>query len=191
MRRSLPEAPAALDIRWAKWSVLTRSGQGTESIAELGRIAKIDVRNPLVHLRLAQELRKLDRLEESLESYKKAVDLAPGFPQLAISVGPGDDSTSWIIKARTDDVQYVLHNAVSRFSARTPCQESARTNRMETPSIEAGASTQFMTKDMTGAQRKEWASIRAEAWNLFSMGRYRGSRADLSTNAGSSIPMML
>ena len=26
---------------------------------------------------------------------------------------------------------------------------------------------------MTGAQRKEWASIRAEAWRLFSMGRYQ------------------
>ena len=73
----LAKAPAALDVRWAKWSVLTRSGQGEESIAELGRIARIDVQNPLVHLRLAQELRKLDRLEESLESYKKAVELVP------------------------------------------------------------------------------------------------------------------
>src|SRR4029077_14759669 len=70
-------APAALDVRWAKWSVLTRWGQGEESIAELRRITRIDVRNPLVHLRMAQELRKLDRLEESLESYTQAVELAP------------------------------------------------------------------------------------------------------------------
>jgi len=30
-----------------------------------------------------------------------------------------------------------------------------------------------LTRDMTGAQRKEWASIRAEAWQLFSTGRYQ------------------
>jgi predicted Zn-dependent protease len=73
----LAKKPTALNVRWAKWSVLTRWGQGEESIAELRRIAQIDIQNPLVHLRLAQELRKLDRLEESLESYKKAVELAP------------------------------------------------------------------------------------------------------------------
>ncbi|MEP6935251.1 MAG: tetratricopeptide repeat protein, partial [Nitrospirota bacterium] len=55
----LAQIPTALDVRWAKWSVLIRSGQGEESVAELGRIAEFDVQNPLVHLRLAQELRKL------------------------------------------------------------------------------------------------------------------------------------
>ena len=73
----LAMTPTALDVRWAKWSVLVRSGQGEKSIAELGRIAGVDVQNPLAHLRLAQDLRKLDRLEESLESYKKAVELVP------------------------------------------------------------------------------------------------------------------
>ena len=82
-------------------------GTGEESIAELRRIARIDGQNPLVHLRLAQELRKLDRLEESLESYKKAVELVP-------------DLLAWrltLARARFDvldyegadrDVQYVL-----------------------------------------------------------------------------------
>jgi tetratricopeptide (TPR) repeat protein len=90
---------------------LIRSRQGEESIAELGHIARIDSQNPLVHLRLAQELRKLNRLEESLESYKKAIELAP-------------DVLGWrlaLARARFDvldyegaesDVQYVL-NSVS------------------------------------------------------------------------------
>src|SRR5262249_10330595 len=65
----LATEPTALDVRWAKWSVLVRSGQGDESIAELRRIAGIDSRNPLIHLRLAQELRNLNRLEESVVSY--------------------------------------------------------------------------------------------------------------------------
>ena len=74
---ALVQQPGALEVRWAKWSVLLRWGQAAESLAELQRIAQVDNRNPLVHLRLAQELRKLDRLEESLESYQRAVALAP------------------------------------------------------------------------------------------------------------------
>ncbi len=73
----LVRAPTSLDVRWAKWSVLTRWGQGEESIAELQRMAQIDGQNPLIHLRLAQELRKLDRLEKSLTFYARAVELVP------------------------------------------------------------------------------------------------------------------
>src|SRR5207237_8608556 len=65
----LARKPTALDVRWAKWSVLLRSGQGVEAIAELQRIAQVDVQNPLIHLRLAQELRNLARNRESLEQY--------------------------------------------------------------------------------------------------------------------------
>jgi len=57
--------PSALDVRWAKWSLLVRSGQGEQSVEELRRIAAVDTRNPLIHLRLARELRKLDHLETS------------------------------------------------------------------------------------------------------------------------------
>jgi tetratricopeptide (TPR) repeat protein len=166
----LARTPAALDVRWAKWSVLTRSGQGKESIAELGRIAGIDVRNPLVHLRLAQELRKLDRLEESLESYQKAVELAP-------------DLLGWrlaLARARFDvldyqgadaDVQYVLHTMPPGSPLELPAKNLL--SQINGTSIDRGRRFDpVLTKDMTGAQRKEWASIRAEAWRLFSMGRY-------------------
>ena len=59
---ALAQQPTSLEVRWAKWSVLIRWGQANESLAELQRIAQLDARNPLVQLRLAQELRKLDRL---------------------------------------------------------------------------------------------------------------------------------
>jgi len=168
--RVLARTPTALDVRWAKWSVLVRSGQGEESIAELGRIARVDVQNPLVHLRLAQELRKLDRLEESLESYKKAVELVP-------------DLLGWrlaLARARFDvldyqgagaDVQYVLH----KMSPGSPLELPAKNllSQINGTSIDRGRRFDpVLTKDMTGAQRKEWASIRAEAWRLFSTGRY-------------------
>ena len=74
---ALVENPDALDVRWARWSVLVRSGHPDEAIEELRRIAQADAANPLVRLKLAQELRKLDRLEESLEPYRKSVELAP------------------------------------------------------------------------------------------------------------------
>jgi len=167
----LARAPTSLDVRWAKWSVLIRSGQGEESIAELGRIAGVDVQNPLVHLRLAQELRKLDRLEQSLESYKKAVELAP-------------DLLGWrlaLARARFDvldyqgadaDVQYVLHKLPPGSPLELPAKNLL--SQINGTSIDRGRRFDpVLTKEMTGAQRKEWASIRAEAWNLFSMGRYR------------------
>ena len=167
----LARTPTALDVRWAKWAVLIRSGQGEESIAELGRIAGIDSQNPLVHLRLAEELRKLDRLEESLESYKKAVELVP-------------DLLGWrlaLARARFDvldyqgadaDVQYVLH----KLPPGSPLELPARNllSQINGTSIDRGRRFDpVLTKEMTGAQRKEWASIRAEAWRLFSTGRYQ------------------
>ena len=167
----LARTPTALDIRWAKWSVLTRSGQGEESIAELRRIARVDVQNPLVHLRLAQELRKLDRLEESLESYKKAVELVP-------------DLLGWrlaLARARFDvldyqgadaDVQYVLHEVPPGSPLELPAKNLL--SQINGTSIDRGRRFDpVLTKEMTGAQRKEWASIRAEAWRLFSTGHYR------------------
>lgn len=167
----LARTPTALDIRWAKWSVLTRSGQGEESIAELGRIARVDVQNPLVHLRLAQELRKLDRLEESLESYKKAGELAP-------------DLLGWrlaLARARFDvldyqgadaDVHYVLHKVPPGSPLELPAKNLL--SQINGTSIDRGRRFDpVLSKDMTGAQRKEWASIRAEAWRLFSTGRYQ------------------
>ncbi len=167
----LAKTPTALDVRWAKWSVLTRSGQGEESIAELGRIAGVDVQNPLVHLRLAQELRKFDRLEESLESYKKAMELAP-------------DMLGWrltLARARFDllnyegaeaDVQYVLHKVPPGSPLELPAKNLL--SQINGTSIDRGRRFDpVLTKDMTGTQRKEWAAIRAEAWRLFSTGRYQ------------------
>jgi tetratricopeptide (TPR) repeat protein len=163
--------PTSLDVRWAKWSVLTRWGQGEESVAELQRIAQVDDRNPLVHLRLAQELRKLNRLEESLDSYKKAVDLVP-------------DLLGWrlaMARARFDlldyegadrDVEYVLQ----KLPPGSPLESQAETLRsvIHGTSQDRGRRFQpvFSQEGVTPAQLKEWAFIRADAWRLFIAGRY-------------------
>lgn len=167
---ALAQQPTALDVRWAKWSVLLRWGQAAESLAELQRIAQIDLRNPLVHLRLAQELRKLDRLEESLESYRNAVALAPDLPGWRLAMA----------RARFDlldyrgadaDVRYVL----SHVPPGSPLELPARNQLAQHyESMERGRRfVPELTPDASEHQLKEWAAIRADAWNLFSTGRYQ------------------
>lgn len=167
----LARMPAALDVRWAKWSVLVRSGQGDEAIAELQRMALIDARNPLIHLRLAQELRKLDRLEESLDSYKKAVELVPDLLgwRLALARARFDVLD---YQGAEEDAQDVLH----KIPAGSPLELPAKNllSQINGTSIDRGRRfNPVLTRDMTEAQRKEWASIRAEAWRLFSTGHYQ------------------
>jgi tetratricopeptide (TPR) repeat protein len=168
----LATQPTSLDVRWAKWSVLIRWGKGEESIDELRRIAQIDDRNPLIHLRLAQELRKLNRLEESLESFKKAVELVP-------------DLLGWrLAMARTrfdlldyegadGDVDYVLQ----KLPPDSPLASQAETLRsvIHGTSQDRGRRFEpvFSQEGVTPAQLKEWAFIRADAWRLFVAGRYQ------------------
>lgn len=166
----LSAQPAALDVRWAKWSVLVWWGQDNEAIAELRRIAHIDRRNPLIHFRLAQELRKIDRLEDSVESYHQAVHLMP-------------DMLSWrlaMARAQFDVLDYqgaeaevraVLERLTPGSLLEIPARnqlaqlyESMDRGRRFTPALTAGA---------TESQLREWAAIRADAWKLFSAGRYQ------------------
>jgi tetratricopeptide (TPR) repeat protein len=168
---ALAGKPTALDIRWAKWSVLIRSGQAEESIAELRRMAQIDARNPLIHLQLAQELRKLDRLEESLESYKKAVDIVPELLGWRLSMA----------RARFDildyqgaeaDVQYVLDKIRPGSPLELPAKNLLSVIYGESQERGRRSDTVLTPKGVTEAQLREWAFIRADAWNLFSAGRY-------------------
>lgn len=161
--------PAALDVRWAKWSVLIRSGWGQESIAELQRIAQIDSRNPLVHLRLAQELRNLDRLDESLEPYKKAVELVPDV--LGWRLGMARARFDLLdFQGANEEVQYVLQ----RVPPGSPLELPAK-NLLTMISVSMAQSRRFEAippSPVTPAQRKEWAMIRADAWRLVVAGRY-------------------
>lgn len=167
---ALARDAAALDVRWAKWSVLVRWGQSDEAIAELRRIAQVDARNPLIHLRLAQELRKLDRLEESLEAYQKAVTLRPELLgwRLALARARFDVLN---YQGADADVQYVLDHVpphsplvLPAKNLRSVIYESMDRGRRFAPAL---------TPDTSASQLREWASIRAQAWNLFSAGRYQ------------------
>lgn len=164
-------SPDALAIRWAKWSVLLRSGKVEEAITEFQHIAKQDVGNPLVPLRLAQELRKVDRLEESVEWYTKAVDHVPNMLgwRLALARAKFD-----ILDGRgaRDEVKGIL----KMVDPGSPEEVAARSllSVVYGATKERGRRYQYIfSPEGTSAERKDWALIRAESWRLVEAGRYQ------------------
>lgn len=168
--RALAAEPTALDARWAKWGVLVRWGREDEAISELRSIAKIEANNPLIHWRLAQELRKLDRLEESLESYTRAVELMPELLGWRLALA----------RARFDvldyagadaDLQYVLQH----LAPGSPLELPAKNQLAQLyESMDRGRRfTRVLTPEATADQLKAWAALRSDAWKLFEAGRYQ------------------
>lgn len=166
----LSAAPDALDVRWAKWSVLLRSGEAAEAIAELKQIAHLDNRNPLVHLQLAHELRKLDRLEESLTAYQQAVALAPEL--LGWRLGLARARFDLLDYAGAEgDIRYVL----DRIAPGSPLEVPAQ-NLLTAVYSSQDRGRRFepqTTPDATAPQLREWADTRGEAWNHYSAGRFQ------------------
>jgi tetratricopeptide (TPR) repeat protein len=167
--KGLAAHPDALPARWAKWSVLARSGQNEDALEELRRIATIDPKNPLVQLRLAQDLRRLDRLEESLTAYAIAVELAP-------------DLLGWrlaLARARFDVLDYQgadaeVQTVLDHMPAGSPLELPAKNLRTVIyESMDRGRRyAPALTPETTASHLKEWAALRGEAWKLFAAGRY-------------------
>ena len=168
----LGRQPTALDVRWAKWSLLVRSGYGDESIEELRRIALIDTQNPLIHFRLARELRKLDRLEASLESYKQAVALAPEMHAWRLALARARfDVLDY--EGASNDVQYVLDRIPPGSPLELPAHTLVTVFHGHSQDRGRRFDPVFTPKDITPDQLKQWALMRADAWRSFVAGRYR------------------
>ncbi len=167
----LKDSPEYLPARWAKWSVLTRIGKGDLAINELQHIAGYLPRNPLIPLRLAQELRKLDRLEESVEWHKKAVALIPNMPGWRLNLGRALFDVLRYEEARKE-VQQVLQQVPHG----SPVEMAARNLLMITygATKERGRRYQpIFSPGGTAEERKRWAMIRHQGWEHFAKGRYR------------------
>ena len=165
----LRETPGALDVRWAKWSVLIRAGEEEHALAEFERIAQLDADNPLAPLRMAQEYRRLDRLEESVKWYKKAVAMVPDVPgwRLAYARVRFDVLDG---RGARDEVNRVL-NMVPPDSPEAAAARSLM-SVIYGATKERGRRFEPIFTDGSAAERKEWASLRADAWRLFQAGRY-------------------
>ena len=94
------QLPAALNVRWAKWSVLVRSGQVEEAVIELQRIAGIDPRNPLIFTAGAgtPQVGPTGRRLRGLQERRGA---RTGHAQLALGLARARGSTFWITKERS------------------------------------------------------------------------------------------
>jgi tetratricopeptide (TPR) repeat protein len=168
----LGRQPAALDVRWAKWSLLVRSGRGDESIEELRRIASIDTQNPLIYFRLARELRKLDRLEASLDSYKQAVAVAPEMYAWRLALARARfDVLDY--EGAASDVQYVLTHIPDGSPLELPANTLVTVFHGHSQDRGRRFDPVFTPKDITPDQLKQWALMRADAWRMFVAGRYR------------------
>jgi tetratricopeptide (TPR) repeat protein len=167
--RVLAKKPTALEVRWAKWGALVRSGDEQAAIAELRRIAEIDAQNPLVHLRLAQDLRKLDRLEDAVESYQKAVSLAPHLLSWRLGLARARfDVLDY--RGAKEEVEYVLKNLPPGSALEVPARNLLAA--IIAPLSDRGRRAQLtFSPDVSAEQLKEWSFVRAEAWRLVSAGR--------------------
>ena len=167
----LKETSNSLAVRWAKWSVLTRMGNGDSAINEFQRIAQHDPTNPLVPLRLAQELRKLDRLEESVEWYQKAVKLVPEMSGWRLNLARALFDVLQYNEARKE-VQQVLKTETRG----SPIELAARNLLMITYGATKERGRRYQPIFSPGGpakDRKRWGLIRHQGWEHFAKGRYQ------------------
>lgn len=167
----LQETPGALAVRWAKWSVLTRMGKANLAIAEFQRIAQTAPTNPLGYLRLAQELRKLDRLEDSVEGYQKAVELAPEMAGWRLSL-----ARALFDVLHYDDARKEVQEVLKTVPPDSPVEMAARNLLMITygATKERGRRYQpIFSPEGSAEDRKRWGLIRHQGWEHFAKGRYQ------------------
>ncbi len=167
----LKESPESMAVHWAKWSVLTRLGNGDLAIAALQVIAEREPNNPLVHLRLAHELRKIDRLEESVASYQKAVMLAPEMAGWRLNLARGLFDV-----LQYDDARKAVQQVLKTESRGSPVEMAARNLLMITfgATKERGRRHQpIFSPGGSAADRKRWGLIRHQGWEHFAKGRYQ------------------
>jgi tetratricopeptide (TPR) repeat protein len=167
----LKESPESLPVRWAKWSVLTRLGNGDLAITELERIAQSVPNNPLVPLRLAQELRKLDRLEESVQWYQKAVELVPEMSGWRLNM-----ARALFDVLQYDNARKAVQHVLQKEPRGSPVELAARNLLMITygATKERGRRYQpIFSPGGSAEDRKRWGLIRHQGWEHFAKGRYQ------------------
>ncbi len=167
----LKDYPDAEVVSRAKWSLLTRMGKGDLAISEFEHLAQLTPTNPLVPLRLAQELRKLDRLEESVEWYQKAVTLKPEMRGWRLNL-----ARALFDVLRYDEARKEVQRVLQQVPPDSPIEMAARNLLMITygATKERGRRYQpIFSPGGSAEDRKRWGLIRHEAWEHFSKGRYK------------------
>jgi tetratricopeptide (TPR) repeat protein len=146
-------------------------GNGDLAITELERIAQSVPNNPLVPLRLAQELRKLDRLEESVQWHQKAVELVPEMSGWRLNM-----ARALFDVLQYDDARKAVQHVLQKEPRGSPVEMAARNLLMITygATKERGRRYQpIFSPGGSAEDRKRWGLIRHQGWEHFAKGRYQ------------------
>ena len=145
-------------------------GRAREAIEVLQILSRRNPSNPLIHLRLAHALRRTDRLDESVQAYRRAVALVP-------------DQLRWRLSfARA--LYDVLDHKEARHVVDSVLQEAKERSSVEAAgrnfsAVLDGATTDkgrrsepFSNVRGSAYNNREWAIARERAWSLMSSMRF-------------------
>ncbi|MER3423373.1 MAG: hypothetical protein C4293_09255, partial [Nitrospiraceae bacterium] len=143
-----------------------------QAIESLTEIVRVDASNPLAHLRLARALSQADRLEEAVQSYRRAVELAPDNLAFRLQYG----------RVLFDILEYdaareQVNRVLARALPRSPEWSSARDllAHLQGGTYDKGRRfdyAQMLHKRPWFAPRdSRWVVARSEGWQLIRQGR--------------------
>lgn len=163
-------SPKNVEARWAKWSLLTRMGEAPEAIQELQSLTKLDSTNPVLFFRLANALRRVDRLEESIPAYQQAIALAPEQLRWHLAL-----ARTYYDVLKNEEARQVIEHVLNE----TPPGSSVHTGATRLLGIVEGGTTDKGRRSLPfGATRegalhnRDWALTRGKAWELMNQGEY-------------------
>jgi Tfp pilus assembly protein PilF len=148
-------------------------GAQEKAILSLQAIVRLDPDNPLAHLRLAMALRLADRLEESVDHFRRAADLDPEHHLYRLRY-----ARALFDVLRYDEARWEVETVLARAPVDAPERAAAQNllGLVKGESSEKGrraAVTEGITSSgLDPVQSKRWALIRERAWQLMRAGRY-------------------
>ena len=179
-RQALTLAPDFLEGHWALWALLNRLSLDPDlALDSLSQIAGLDNHNPLAQIRVARKLRELQRFEDSVVYFRRAVEI---------------DSTNLVYQlflARalfdildTESAQQAVQRVLSQASPGSPVRIAAQNllQTVEGGTVDMGARTDFFetTKHPYGEKGKDykrWALTRGQAWQFMEAGNFGEAEA--------------
>ncbi|MCA9469797.1 MAG: tetratricopeptide repeat protein, partial [Nitrospira sp.] len=168
-RQALTLAPDWIDGHWALWALLNRLN--VDPVLELDslfHIADLDSSNPLAQIRVARKLRELQRFEESVVYFRRAVEIDSLHLAYRLFLARAlfdirDTDTA------QQEVQWVLSHASPGSPVRIAAQNLLQT--VEGGTVDIGSRSDFFetTKQPYGEEGKDykrWALTRGQAWQF-------------------------
>ena len=181
-RQAVVLDPDRVEGYWALGALLDRmSVDPEERLMPLIHIARVDSGNPLAQLRVGRKLREMDRFEDSLESFRRAVELEPNHLVYRLLLGRAlFDVLDY--RAARQEVEWVLSHASPGSSEWVAAWNLTQT--VEGGTMDRGARSDFFetTKRAYGKEGKDykaWAMARGQSWQLMNAGKYAEAEAVL------------